>query len=271
MSVLRQAAWEASRLISQKAGPVSRSIYQIANLYRKAYNNLNYDMSTNGEFSLLRKLAKFDFETIMDVGANKGDYTLACLNNFVDARIHSFEIAPATFLKLTSNISSDRAKLNNFGLSNKDGSFILNFNRDDDGSSSLVEGSNIHGGNWERIEAPVIRGDDYCQSEGIKSIDLLKIDVEGAEHMVLDGFSRNFEDGLVSTVQFEFGMVNIYSKYLLKDFYEFFGKYGFTLGPVMPQGVDFKEYNTRDEDFQGPPNFFAVHTSKTSIIDAVRK
>jgi hypothetical protein len=88
---------------------------------------------------------------------------------------------------------------------------------------------------------------------------------------VFDGFSQSFENGLISSVQFEFGMVNIYSKFLLKDFWEFFSNHGYVLGPVMPKGVDFKEYNTRDENFQGPPNFFAVHKSKSKIIEAVKR
>jgi hypothetical protein len=100
---------------------------------------------------------------------------------------------------------------------------------------------------------------------------LLKVDFEGAEHIVFNGFSESFKTGSISAVQFEFGMVNIYSKFLLKDFWEFFSKHGFVLGPVMPQGIYFKEYNTRDENFQGPPNFFAVHKSKPKIIEAVRR
>jgi FkbM family methyltransferase len=271
MSVLRQTAWNTSRIIAQNGGAVSRALYQIANLYKKAYNNLNYDMETNGEYYVLDRLSTTCVNTVLDVGANKGDYTLACLSRLKDATIHSFEIAPPTYQKLTSNVLSERVVLNNVGLSNKDGSFALNYNPDDDGSSSLVEGSNIHDGNWRKIQVNVIRGDDYCKDRGINSVDLLKVDVEGAEHLVLDGFSESLERGIVSAVQFEFGMVNIYSKFLLKDFYDLFSRYGFVLGPVMPKGVDFKDYNTRDEDFQGPPNFFAVHKSKTQIIEAVRK
>jgi FkbM family methyltransferase len=271
MSILRQTAWTTSRIIAQNGGAVSRSLYQIANLYRKAYNNLNYNMDTNGEYYLLDKLSTTGVRTVLDVGANKGDYTRACLTRLKDATIHSFEIAPPTYQKLKNSVSSDRVKINNFGLSNSDGCFDLNYNPDDDGSSSLIEGSNIHDGSWKKIKVNVIRGDDYCKSELIESIDLLKVDVEGAEHLVFEGFSKTFEGGLISSVQFEFGMVNIYSKFLLKDFYDLFNGYGFVLGPVMPKGVDFKEYNTRDEDFQGPPNFFAVHKSKPQIIEAVRK
>jgi FkbM family methyltransferase len=271
MSNLRQLAWNTSRLIAQNGGPVSRIIYQMANLYTKTYNNLNYSMDNNGEYYVLDKLSNTAIETVFDVGANKGDYTNACLPRFKNAKIHAFEIAPPIYQKLTGNVSSERVIFNKFGLSDTNGSFELNYNPDDDGSSSLVAGGNIHDGLWEKINVEVITGDDYCKDNNINSIDLLKVDVEGAEHLVFNGFSESFKTGSISAVQFEFGMVNIYSKFLLKDFWEFFSKHGFVLGPVMPQGIDFKEYNTRDENFQGPPNFFAVHKSKPKIIEAVRR
>jgi FkbM family methyltransferase len=228
-------------------------------------------MESNGEYYVLDRLSTTGIKNVFDVGANKGEYTNACLSRFPAATIHAFEIAPPTYQKLTQNVSSERVKFNKFGLSNTEGYFELNYNPDDDGSSSLVEGSSIHDGMWQRIKVDVTTGDKYCKDSGVKSIDLLKVDVEGAEHLVLDGFSQSFASGVISSVQFEFGMVNIYSKFLLKDFWELFSKHGFVVGPVMPNGVDFKDYNTRDEDFQGPPNFFAVHKSKLNIIKAVRR
>jgi hypothetical protein len=79
----------------------------------------------------------------------------------------------------------------------------------------------------------------------------------------------SFERGIISAVQFEFGMINIYSKFLLKDFWHFVSKYGFVIEPIMPKGIDFKVYNPRDENFQGLPSFLAVHKSRPKIIEAV--
>jgi FkbM family methyltransferase len=229
-------------------------------------------METNGEYYVLNKLAAMtQVTTIFDVGANKGEYTNACLCRFKNAKVHAFEIAPPTYQKLIANVSSERVKFNNFGLSNAVGSFDLNYNPNDDGSSSLIAGGNIHDGLWRKIKVDVTTGDEYCRDNNVTSIDLLKVDVEGAEHLVFDGLLNNFGKCAISAVQFEFGMVNIYSKFLLKDFYDLLNRHGFVLGPVMPRGVDFKDYNTRDEDFQGPPNFFAVHKSKSHIIEAVRR
>jgi FkbM family methyltransferase len=268
MSALRQAAWKCSLFIANNGGFVSRAIYRMADIYTKAYNNLNYSMEENGELRVLNRLASRDFKTVFDVGANRGDYTALCLARFPSATIHSFEIVPATFKKISENVKSDRAILNDIGLSNSKGSFELNFNPDNDYYSSLVEGNNTSS-SWKKIIVNTITGDEYCSDRHITSIDLLKIDVEGAEHMVLAGFKDSFERGAISVVQFEFGLANIYSKFLLKDYWDFFGKHGFVLGPIMPTGVAFRDYNELDENFQGPPNFLAVRKTKTDLIEAV--
>jgi hypothetical protein len=66
-------------------------------------------------------------------------------------------------------------------------------------------------------------------------------------------------------------MANIYSKFLLKDYWEFFTLRGFTLGPLMPTGVIFRNYSVRDENFHGCPNYLAVHESKRDMIAAVKQ
>jgi FkbM family methyltransferase len=270
MDSFRKLGWDASRLISQNGGPVSKALYLAARTYSRAYVNLNYDMKTNGEFYLLDRLCNADVSTIFDVGANKGEYALACLGRIKQAQVHCFEIVPATFSKLSRNVSSPNVRLNNFGLSDAPGELVINYSALDDGSSSLIEGSNIHRGDWQKIAVKVVSGDSYVRDNGIRKIDWLKVDVEGAEHLVFQGFSNSFDHGLIGAVQFEFGMVNIYSKVLLKDFWSFFEARGFVIGPVMPKGVKFRRYDTRDEDFQGPPNFVAVHTTRQDILTATK-
>jgi FkbM family methyltransferase len=273
MITFRSGALQASRLIAQNCGPVSRILYVGANAYVKSYKNLNYDMASNGEFHLLHCLPTKGISTIFDVGANVGDYTSACLKRFRsdDVTIHAFEPVPATFEKLSANVTSPRVRRNAMGLSNCSQMIEINYNPHDNGSSSIVAGELLHQGHWDKIQVQVMTGDEYCAENGVQSIDLLKIDVEGAENLVLDGFSGLLEREKISCIQFEFGMVNIFTKFLLKDFWETLTKRGFVLGPVMPRGVVFKEYNPRDEDFQGPSNYFAVHGTRRDLIEAVRR
>lgn len=258
------------RLISQNLGPISFGLYQAANLYTKSYMNVNHDMRTNGEFYLLDRLAGFNIQTVFDVGANKGEYTNACLTKFQAARIHAFEIVPETHARFISNVRSDRVVINNFGLADRPGDIEINYNPKKDGLSSLIEGTDINKGQWTTRGVEIRCGDEYCRANDIKSIDFLKMDVEGAENLVLLGLDDMLSSNRIKVIQFEFGMINIYSKFLLIDFWKVLEGHGFRLGPMMPKGVDFMEYNPRNENFQGPPNYVAVHSSRPDLIDAVR-
>ena len=60
-------------------------------------------------------------------------------------------------------------------------------------------------------------------------------------------------------------MTNIYSKFLLIDYYKFFDSINFKVGKILPNGVDFTEYNPQMEDFFGP-NFIACNKQYSDII-----
>jgi FkbM family methyltransferase len=269
---LRNSIWNTSRRIVNTRSRIAHLLYILSDIYIQAHKNLNYDMATNGEFLLLSRLSKHEIKVVFDVGANIGDYTKECLSVFPKASIHSFEIVPKTFEKLTSNVGhSERVTINNIGLSNASGTLEINYNPDDDGKSSIIEGASIHSAKWQKLQVDTITGDSYVTRADISQIDLLKMDVEGAEHLVLNGLSETLSAGKIRTIQFEFGMVNIYSKFLLKDYWSLLSGYGFTIGPIMPDGVAFMDYDPYNEDFHGPPNFFAVHKSQSPIITDVRR
>ncbi len=266
-------AWKASRAVARSRGPLPRLLYSAATVYVRSYKNLNYDMTSNGEFLLLSRLARLNIRTVFDVGANQGAYVNACLSRFPNASIHAFEIAPPTFKKLHANLaSSERVLLNAYGLSDTVGTLEINYNPDHDGASSLLnEVKEIHDARWQKVSVGVTTGDRYLSDHPVPLVDLLKIDVEGAENLVLEGFRDTLAQGRISSIQFEFGLANIYSKFLLNDFWKLLGGHGFVLGPIMPDGVDFKDYDPCDEDFQGTPNFFAVRKDRPDMISAVRR
>jgi FkbM family methyltransferase len=194
MKSLKQVARTVSRRIARGRGPMSRALYKMATEYMKSYNNLDYDIETNGEIHILDCLTRVDIRTVFDVGANEGVYTRACISRFKNAEIHAFEIAPPTYEKLARNSALARGKLNNFGPSNSEGVIDPNYSQDDDGKSSLIGGGDIiNEGSFRTMTANATTGDRYCQYNAIPSIDLLKIDVEGAEHLVLEGFTGSFE------------------------------------------------------------------------------
>ena len=271
--MLKKAVASASRFVIRRGGPIPRNLHILADIYVRAYKNFNYDMRTNGEHFLLDQLAGLDMRTVLDVGANAGSYAEACLSRFPHATVHAFEIAPAIFQKLQAKLAgSGRLVLNGFGLSDHDGQIELNYSPGQDTLSSMIGAiTTIHDVGWQQCTAEIRTGDGYLRDSGIETVDLLKIDVEGAEHLVLQGFAGALQAGRIAAIQFEFGMINIYTKFLLIDFWSLLQGYGFALGPIMPNGVAFMDYDPRAEDFQGPPNFFAVHASRPDMIQAVRR
>ena len=84
-------------------------------------------------------------------------------------------------------------------------------------------------------------GSDYLIDNNIETIDFLKIDVEGHDLNVLEGFDQYLKN--VRIIQFEYGVFNVDSKGLLVDFYYLLSGFGFILGRLYPNKVLFSEYN----------------------------
>ena len=158
----------------------------------KEYENLDYDFYKNGEAAVLRKLAATqDFRTIVDAGANKGDWSLIASELFPQASVHSFEIVPETYSRLVENCGQRKnIACHNVGLSDKEGTTTVFFSPDKSGVATCVPNfsEQFHKYEPEKIEARVSTGDLFCADHGIETIDFLKIDVEGYEHKVLKGF-----------------------------------------------------------------------------------
>ena len=114
------------------------------------------------------------------------------------------------------------------------------------------------------------RGDRYCLQATIENIDLLKIDVEGAEPSVLSGFGDGIHPNKTPVVQFEYGRVNIENKFLLRDSYIYFRERGYLVGKLLPDEIRIREYSAWDEDFLGP-NYVAIRPDLKSLsIDPTR-
>lgn len=227
-----------------------------------------YDWRSNGENWLLNQLARFRPSVVFDVGANVGDWSMLARNALPESQLHSFEIVESTYSVLRERLAGNAGVvLNNFGLSDKSGTITMHLY---DGTSELTSHVAYPHGRYREVICPVRRGDEYMQERGIERIDFLKIDVEGAEHLVLHGFGAMLEGGQIDVIQFEYGKVNIITHFLLRDFYEFFESRGYLVGKLFPDFVDFRPYELEDEDFLGP-NYVAVRKTRTDIVDALRK
>jgi FkbM family methyltransferase len=127
-------------------------------------------------------------DTFFDVGANIGYHTLGAAAT--GARVYAFEPVPRLRRRLAGNLRLNglerRVMVSELALSNRSGSadFYL-AKRRDDGSHSLIAG--VPAQSIERITVRTMCLDDYVQASGAPSPTVVKIDVEGAEPLVLDG------------------------------------------------------------------------------------
>ena len=132
----------------------------------------------------------------LDVGANIGFWTvpLGLWLSRQSGAVHSFEPVPANFLRLTENVR--RNSLNNVvtshqvGLSDQNGTARISLREDfvhgaETGNAALV--INAEDEKFPSTTIGIARLDDLFHSLGIKTVDLMKVDIEGHEDKFLAG------------------------------------------------------------------------------------
>jgi len=131
--------------------------------------------------------------TCFDVGANIGYYTLLLANLAPKGKVYAFEPIPLSHYLLKANLT-----LNNFtnvvannialGDKNEKATFVL---PEDSGFASFRDTKRKIV--KEKITVSVQTLDSYVKHLKIKRIDFVKIDVEGAERLVLQGAKNILE------------------------------------------------------------------------------
>lgn len=235
-----------------------------------ALENKDNNHFTNGEFWLISALANSDVKTVFDVGANVGLWTNQFKRNHPTSKIYSFEPVPETFETLVKNTQNlEDVRLFNLALSDSNDHLEFNYYPNNSYFSSIYE-DHLPGMKPVKKLVNAQKGDDFCEEFGIQTIDFLKIDTEGSEPKVLRGFQKMIELRKIKMIQFEYGDINIQSRYLLKDFYELLEKNGYSIGKIYPNYIDFSSYEKGKENFI-IANFFAVQTSEGNLIKQLSK
>ena len=148
--------------------------------------------------------------SFMDVGANVGYFSLFAAKTVGrTGSVFAFEPGKFAFDLLSQNKNLNRLDwlhIYNVGLGEMD--TIATFNcggPGDDVYSSLEEirHPNASPKNFRKISIRLLQADDWSKSVGLDHIDLLKIDVEGAEYSVLKGMRRMLEGKKIARIMLE--------------------------------------------------------------------
>ncbi len=250
-------------LLFKWVGGFGLSVYRL-------YENRNHRIESNGERTLLKKLVRLQPRLIIDGGANVGKYAREVLRHCPGVTLHCFEPVEETFRELEKNLQGEpHVYLHRKGLWREDGprEIVLYPSHT---HASLFRLEHVPYEQIGTMTVEMVRGDRFVEENGIERIDLLKLDLEGAEYDALEGFRETLRKGKIRMVQFEYGYINIITKHLLIDHYRFFSELGYRVGKIFPRKVKFRPYRFKYEDFLGP-NYVAVREDDKELIDLLTK
>lgn len=221
----------------------------------------------------MQRIAILRPEVVFDVGANVGSWSRDALKLFPNAFVYAFELSPNTHATLELNLRGSGVKTYNFGLSDVEEGLKFKDYGNNSGGNSIVLRASFHDDYlpFDYSVGQVRVGEDFCRQEGLGFIDLLKIDVEGAEHRVLRGFSKMLENRMVRIIQFEYGYNNGDAHFLMRDFHDYFGEFDYVIARVQKGGVQFRPWVYSDNDFKSGPNYVAVHKDDKEALEILSR
>ncbi len=138
-----------------------------------------------------------DPKIIIDLGAHFGDTTLYYHLKYPEAMIYALEPAPDTFNKLCINVSKIKNIIPvNIGIADKNGIVVLNLSKSSLGHS-LVKRDPFS----EVVDIEVATLLSFFERFKIKSADLIKFDIEGAEEfLIIDNCPEKYTKAYIGEV-----------------------------------------------------------------------
>lgn len=179
--------------------------------------------------------------TVFDVGANVGEMTLLFSPFVAEGSVHAFEASKSTFKRLELACSATERRnvvLNHLALAEKAGTIDLNVYDEtlSTFNSRAKRPLKNYGLDFEPVgieQVQAVTVDDYCESKNIERIDLLKIDVEGAELQVMLGAERMLRDKRIGCLTFEFGQTTYDMGNSPDDIEAFLKKMGYRIRNIV--------------------------------------
>lgn len=244
--------------------PLFAGTASLARRYLAIYENGTHDLLVNGEAEVVRRLAPGTLRVAIDVGGFEGEWTALVRREQPGCAVHTFEPSPTVAELLAQRFAGDDLVIvNRCALGHESGEATLHVDRAAPSKTSLVPSL----ADTRPVAVRVARGDDYLAEQGIEHVGFLKIDAEGHDLRVLEGFSDTLRAARITALQFEYNVWNVTSRALLADFYDLLEPLGYRIGKVHPDGVDYRPYDLALENWVGPA-CVAVHRDHPDVLAA---
>jgi FkbM family methyltransferase len=136
-------------------------------------------------FDCLKKIG-FAPQHIVDIGANRGNWTRTALRFFPDSQNTLFE--PQENLLKNSDLSHmSNVSIYAMGVGESSGLMKMSMHERDDSFSFSLSPEQAAAAGRKQIDIPVVKLDEFFLSKSLLSADILKIDAEGWDLEVLRG------------------------------------------------------------------------------------
>jgi FkbM family methyltransferase len=212
-------------------------------------NKFGYQIINKSTYAKYLKIQKWNFlknieiRSIIDIGANEGQFITEILDIFPNSQIYSFEPLNDCYEKIVLNFKNNK-KIHsfNFALGGQEGETI--FQRSSASpSSSVLRMSNLHKklypftANLVEEKVKIKRLDDVLKDVKLEHYILLKIDVQGAEAEVIKGASEILKK--VHIVIIEVSYATLYENQpLFKDIFTLLESHDFIYTGNMEQFIN---------------------------------
>ena len=218
---------------------LNRSLFSLA-LHGLGLLN-SADLYVSGESAFLKRfLSRRPAPVVLDVGANRGAYSIFVKRLAPRAAIYAFEPHPDSFALLAQHAEVAGFTALNVACSDMEGDALLyDLAKAGQGTSHATLNSatlgSLYGLHTHSVNVDVITLDAFMQDRGIERADLLKIDTEGHDYRVLCGAEHALQEGRIDAIQFEFNEMNVIERVFLRDFRLLLA--GYELYRILPSGL----------------------------------
>lgn len=200
-----------------------------------------------------RDFPPFECRRVMDVGAHQGEFTLAALNYYRPERVWLVEADQELASGLQQKFSGQPAcKVIHAAIADTSGSVTFRINRHRASSSLLPiskRSTQIFQKDLQETDAvtvPALALDDLFAQEKIDRLDLLKVDIQGAERLLIQGGQRALQQ-----------VACIYIEVLFEELYEGCALFGEIDALLTPLGFKLRSFH----EFRKGPDGDLVYTN----------
>lgn len=206
----------------------------------KGFNNYPHgggDLGIGGEEWILRRILGRDVCVCLDVGANKGEYTLNILR-LSSATVYAIEPIPPLAKRVSDSTQEFGARciVAQCAIADYQGQTTLRYSSTQTEAASLDPAVSAEVYQYDsEVNVPVTTIDAFVAEREIKRVDFIKLDVEGLERACLAGAVETIRNMQPKFVQVEMNWQHIFTGTTLYALSQFLP--GYNVYRLLPQGL----------------------------------